>query len=128
MSTRHVNPATVATPTGYSHAVVKSGSPVFLAGQVSLDSSGQLVGPGDPLAQSRQIWTNIANLCQAVGASLADIVKITVFTTDLVYRPAIAEARGEVFPDGSFPASTFVVVSSLATADFLVEIEAVVMI
>ena len=128
MTTRYVNPTGVATPTGYSHAVVKPGNPVFIAGQVAQDRDGNLVGRGDPQAQAKQVWANLATMCEALGATLADIVKITVYTTDLAYRPAIGEARSEAYPDGNLPASTFVVISSLASPDYLVEIEAVVMV
>ena len=57
-----------------------------------------------------------------------DIVKLNVYALDVGYRPVIAEARAAAFPDGQFPASTFVVISGLAAPDFLIEIEAVAMI
>ena len=87
MTARYVNPPTVSTPTGYSHAVVKTGTPVFIAGQVAADPAGNLVGAGDPAAQARQVWANLAAVCQALGGSLADIVKITIYVTDLAHRP-----------------------------------------
>lgn len=123
-----VNPTSMATPTGYSHAVKKSGTPVFIAGQVALDSQGRIVGEGDIEAQVEQVYQNLKTVVEACGGTMADIVKLNVYTTDLAYRPAIAAARQRYFPDGQFPASTFVVISSLAQPHFLVEIEAVAMI
>jgi enamine deaminase RidA (YjgF/YER057c/UK114 family) len=123
-----VNPPTVSTPRGYSHAVRKAGVPVHVAGQVSIDPSGAVVGPGDIEAQARQAFANLAAVVGACGGSMADIVKTTVFVTDLGYRPAVAAARQEHWPDGDFPASTFVVISSLALPELLVEVEAVAMI
>ena len=120
-----VNPPTVSTPRGYSHAVKKAGVPVHIAGQVAIDSSGAVVGPDDIEAQARQAFANLAAVVAACGGSMADIVKTTVFVTDLGYRPAVAAARQEHWPDGDFPASTFVVISSLALPELLVEVEAV---
>ena len=123
-----INPSSMPTPTGYSHAVKKGGMPVFIAGQVALDGEGRVVGEGDPVAQAEQVFRNLRTVVEACGGTMEDIVKLTVYTTDLAYRPAIAEARTRHFPDGQYPASTFLVISSLAQAQFLVEIEAVAMI
>lgn len=123
-----ITPENVHGTTGYSHAIKKSGTPVFIAGQVALDKDNNLVGAGDIAAQTDQVFQNLKAVVEACGGTTADIVKITVFVTDLKYRPAIAEARQKYFPDGVYPASTFLVVSSLATPQFLVEIEAVAMI
>jgi enamine deaminase RidA (YjgF/YER057c/UK114 family) len=79
-------------------------------------------------AQADQVYANIKSVLVACGGSMDDIVKITVFTTDLSHRPALAEARKKHFRAGQYPASTFLVVSSLADPRFLVEIEAVAMI
>jgi 2-iminobutanoate/2-iminopropanoate deaminase len=114
-------------PTGYSYAVRKAGNPVFIAGQVASDANGNVVGEGDIAAQVEQVYANLKKVVEACSGSLDDIVKITVFTTDLAYRPAIGAARERHFSE-PFPASTFVVVSSLAVPAFLVEIEAVAMI
>ena len=123
-----INPSSMSAPTGYSYAVKKGGTPVHIAGQVALDGQGRLVGEGDAGAQAEQVYQNLRMVVEACGGSMADIVKLTIYTTDLAYRPAIAAARQRHFPDGQFPASTFVVISSLAQPQFLVEIEAVAMI
>ena len=128
MTKRIVNPPGVSKPTGYSHAVLKRGTAVHLAGQVAAGADGALVGPGDIDAQARQVFANLVTVVEACGGNIQDIVKLTVYVTDLAFRPVVAAARAHRWPDGDFPASTFLVVSSLALADYLVEIEAVAMI
>ncbi len=128
MAKQIVNPSTVSKPTGYSHAVKKAGTPVFIAGQVALDAEGRLVGEGDIAAQADQVMQNLRAVVEACGGSMDDIVKITVYTTDISHRAAIGAARQKHFKDGEYPASTFLVISSLAQPQFLVEIEAVAMI
>ena len=128
MPKRIINPTTMAPPTGYSHAVKKSGTPVFIAGQVALDGAGKLVGEGDGAAQAEQAFRNLRTVVEACGGTTDDIVKITIFVTDAAYRPALAAARQRFFPSGQYPASTYLVVSALAVPALLVEVEAVAMI
>lgn len=123
-----INPSSMAPPTGYSHAVKKSGSPVFISGQVALDGAGKLVGEGDVAAQTEQALRNLRTVVEACGGTLEDIVKITIFVTDASYRPAIAAVRQRFFASGQYPASTYLVVSALAVPSLLVEVEAVAMI
>jgi enamine deaminase RidA (YjgF/YER057c/UK114 family) len=123
-----INPTTMTAPTGYSYAVKKSGTPVFISGQVALDGAGKLVGEGDIAAQTEQAFQNLRTVVEACGGTIDDIVKITVFVTDAAYRPAVAAARQRFFPAGQYPASTYLVVSALAVPPLLVEVEAVAMI
>jgi enamine deaminase RidA (YjgF/YER057c/UK114 family) len=118
----------MAPPSGYSYAIKKSGSPVFIAGQVALDAEGKLVGEGDVAAQVEQVFRNLKTVVEACGGQLSDVVKINIYATAAAQRPAIAAARARWFPDGAYPASTYVVVAALAAPVFLVEIEAVAMI
>ena len=128
MSKQIVNPAGMAPPSGYSYAVRKTGTPVFISGQVALDGQGKLVGGGDAAAQTEQVFRNLRTVVEACGGTLDDIVKINVYVTDAAYRPAVAGARQRHFREGQYPASTYVVVSALAVPQLLVEIEAVAMI
>jgi enamine deaminase RidA (YjgF/YER057c/UK114 family) len=123
-----INPAGVAKPQGYSHAVKKSGTPVFLAGQVALDADGKLVGEGDVAVQVEQVFQNLRTVVTACGGTMGDIVKLTIYVTDVSHRAAVAAARLRHFPDGQYPASTYLVISALAAPPLLVEIEAVAMI
>jgi enamine deaminase RidA (YjgF/YER057c/UK114 family) len=123
-----INPPTLAAPTGYSYAIRKSGTPVFISGQVALDGRGRLVGENDAAAQTEQVFQNLKAVVEACGGSLDDIVKITIFVTDPSYRPAVAAARLKYFKEGQWPASTYLVVAALAVPQMLVEVEAVAII
>ena len=123
-----MNPSGVSKPQGYSHAVKKSGTPVFLSGQVALDADGKLVGAGDIAAQVEQVFRNVRAVVEGCGGTMDDIVKITVYVTDAAHRPAVAAARQRHFREGSYPASTYLIVSGLAIPELLVEIEAVAMV
>ena len=128
MAKQIINPPKMAPPTGYSYAVKKSGTPVFISGQVALDAEGKLVGEGDAAAQTEQVFRNLRSVVEACGGTMDDIVKITIFVTDAAYRPAVAAARQKHFKEGEYPASTYLVISALAVPQLLVEIEAVAMI
>ncbi|MDQ7910387.1 RidA family protein [Phytohabitans sp. ZYX-F-186] len=125
MTTRYVNPPGVREVAAYTHAVLRPGVPVFLTGQVAWDSDGKVVGAGDIAAQAAQVWRNIRAVLAGAGAGLADIVKLTTYTTDLAHREAIGRERARHFPPGRFPASTFLVVAGLADPELLVEIDVV---
>lgn len=128
MSKTIINPPSLAKPTGYSYAIKKAGTPVFISGQVALDGEGKLVGEGDAAAQTEQVLKNLQAVVEGCGGTLDDVVKLTIFVTDPSYRPAVAAARLKWFKEGEWPASTYLVVSALAVPTMLVEIEAVAMI
>lgn len=123
-----INPPEMAAPTGYSYAIKKTGTPVFISGQVALDGKGKLVGENDVAAQVEQVFANLRSVVEACGGTLDDVVKITIYVTDASYRPAVAAARQRHFKEGQYPASTYLVVAGLAVPQLLVEIEAVAMI
>ena len=109
----------------YSHAT-RIGDVLFISGQVAQDREGNVIGRGDVRAQAAQVFANLRAVLESAGSGLDQIAKITIFTTSLDHRPAIAEARSMAFEGIShLPASTFVVISSLASPDYLVEIEAI---
>jgi enamine deaminase RidA (YjgF/YER057c/UK114 family) len=123
MPKEFINPDTHATPTGYTHAV-KTGNLVFVAGQVSRDKSGEVVGVGDAAAQTKQVLANLDAAVQAAGGTLGDIVSTTVYMVNRDDLPAFREARGEFW--GSHPpTSTLLLISGLALPEFLIEIKAV---
>ncbi len=123
MANQIIKPETVHGTTGYSHAV-RAGNTLYISGQVAQDREGNVVGRGDIVAQAAQVFSNLKAVVEAAGGTLQDIVKLTTYTTSLSCRPAIAEARSKYW-QSDWPASTFVVISSLATPDFLVEVEAI---
>jgi reactive intermediate/imine deaminase len=120
-------PARAAKPSGPFSAGVKSGRFVFVAGQVAVDEKGETVGVGDIGAQTRQVLTNIGKVLEAGGATFGDVVKVTVFVTDLSNLAALQAVRPDFFKE-PYPASTLVKVAQLINPDWLVEIEAIAMV
>ena len=122
---KHSNPKTLSKPTGYTHVVeVTGGRTLYVSGQIALDPAGVVVGPGDLRAQTRQVFENLKSALAASGATLDDIVKITVFMTDASQIQTFREVRDQYFTK-EFPASTLVQVVRLARPELLIEVEAV---
>ena len=103
---------------------MEGGRLLYVSGQVAWDASGNIVGKGDARAQARQALANLRAVLQAAGGDVSNLMKITTYITKIEDRPAVAQARSEVFP-GELPASTLIVVKALFHPDFLVEIEGV---
>ena len=108
---------------GYSH-VAKAGDTVYIAGQIALDTDGNLVGKGDAEAQTHQAYANLQAIVEELGGSLGDIVKMTTYLTDRSSLGAFRRVRDRFFKD-PFPPNTLLFISGLAQPDYLVEIEAV---
>ncbi|HTF68931.1 MAG TPA: RidA family protein [Edaphobacter sp.] len=112
----------------FSQVVAASGRrTIYTAGQVSIDERGALVGAGDLAAQTAQAMRNVGLALSAVGASYADIVKITTYVVNYQpeHRSIIGKARAPFFANGTPPASTLVGVAALALPEWIVEIEAI---
>jgi reactive intermediate/imine deaminase len=122
------NPDTVAAPMGtYSQAVrVETGDAVWIhvSGQIAIDLAGNLVGPGDLRAQTRQVFENLKAILEANGATFGDAVKIGTYLTTLDDLAAMREVRSEYLTSDS-PASTAVQVVALVVPDALIEIDLV---
>ena len=114
----------LAEPVSHYTDAVRAGDLVFLSGFVPVDGDGRLVGGDDVVAQVRQVFANLAAVLDAAGATFADVVKVTVYLTDIADRAAINPVRQEVF-GAARPASTLVEVSALVTPGAKVEIDAV---
>jgi enamine deaminase RidA (YjgF/YER057c/UK114 family) len=124
--TRYLNPKGLVKPTGYTHLVIApDGRTVYIAGQVAFDSTGKVVGEGDFAAQAEQVFRNLRRALESVGGSMADLVKTTTFITDIKNVPALRDVRVRQLAKAQPPANTLVVVSSLARAELLIEIEGV---
>ena len=117
----------ISVPRGImSHGVkVQAGNMVFVSGQVARNMHGELVGKGDIKAQTRQALENVKDVLETAGATMDDVVKVTVFVTNVVeHYTEIHEARAEYWKS-NYPASTMVEVRSLVSPDMLIEIEAI---
>ena len=126
---KYVNPTTLPTAVGYSQVVeVRAARTIYIAGQVPVDSKGEIVGVGNFEAQVEQVFKNLAAALASVGCTARDLVKMTVFVRDmgnlLQYRAARQKFLGSVTPVAA-PAVTLVEVSSLYADEILLEIEAV---
>ena len=131
MEKKFINPPTLATPRGYTHAVTAtSGKMIFIAGQVAWDVKGEIVGQGDLRAQATQAYTNLKAALAAVGATTADVVKMNTYVVSFKSAdlPVIREVRSQFFPQENLPASTLVGVQALAMDGLLIEIEAIAMV
>jgi len=112
---------------GFSHVTkAAGGSQIYISGQVSVDAQGKTVGAGNLLVQTRQVLENLKLALEAVDATFANVVKLTVYVVD--YDPAtrgdVMAIRNEYIDPHNAPASTLIGVSALAAPDFLIEIEA----
>ena len=110
-------------PSGFSPSV-RTGNLIFISGQVSVDTAGDLVGEGDCKDQARQCFKNIELVVRSAGGSMDDIVKITSFMVSSDDYAGYAEVRQELFPNDG-PASSTVFINGLVDDRLLIEIEAV---
>jgi enamine deaminase RidA (YjgF/YER057c/UK114 family) len=122
----HTNPDGMHAPTGYTHVVeVQPGRMAYISGQVALNQDGQLVGEGDIVAQTRQVFENIAAALKSLGTDFGSVVKLNYYAVDVSRLAEIREVRNEYLQTPP-PASTFVVVKGLVRPELLIEVEAVV--
>lgn len=99
------------------------GDLIILSGQAAMTAEGAVVGVGDFDAQAEQVFRNIAELLATSGASLADVIKVTIYLTDMQYFPKIVELRRKWFT-APYPADSIVEVRALAMPELMIEIEA----
>jgi 2-iminobutanoate/2-iminopropanoate deaminase len=101
-----------------------SGRMVYVSGQVSMDAEGNVVGEGDIKAQTEAVLEHVKTVVEEAGGGMEDIVKLTVFITDMGLYDEIHEVRRRYFEE-PFPASSMVEVSALIDPRLLIEIEAI---
>ena len=102
---------------------VRVGTLIFLSGTTATDEKGRIVGAGDIVAQTRQIFRKFEAVLQMAGGSLKNIVETTDYVLSLEDYQKTAEVRREIFGGPPWPAATGVVVSGLVRKDALIEIK-----
>ncbi len=127
MDLNYINPKTLATPRGYSHAISISGNhkTIYIGGQNAIDEKGNVVGKNDLKEQTRQILENIEKILKESNAKMEDIVKFNIY---LVQGQNPQEGFGafqQKWTSSKAPVITVVFVAGLGNPDWLVEIDAV---
>jgi 2-iminobutanoate/2-iminopropanoate deaminase len=111
-------------PISHFTDAVAAGGLLFVSGIVPVDENRELVGGDDVVAQARKVFENMAEILSAAGCTFADVVKVTLFLTDVNDRPLVNPVRQEIFGE-TRPASTLVEVSALVIPGARIEVEAV---
>ncbi|HET8718822.1 MAG TPA: RidA family protein [Nocardioidaceae bacterium] len=127
MSLERINPDTLARPSGFSHAVVATGTTVHLAGQTALDTEGRIVGDG-VVAQFEQALGNLLTALRAAGGEAGDLASLTVYIVDMDDYKAHARDIGAVWKrlvGRAYPAMAGIGVARLWDAEALVEVQGV---
>lgn len=124
---RRVNPPSLSKPSGFSHAVVSTGTTVHLAGQTALDPDGRVVGDG-VVEQFEQALSNLLSALGAAGGEPSDLASLTVYVVDMDDYKAHARAIGLVWKrlvGSDYPAMAGIGVSRLWDVEALVEVQGV---
>jgi enamine deaminase RidA (YjgF/YER057c/UK114 family) len=127
MTTERINPAELARPSGFSHAVAATGRMVFLAGQTGVDRDGNVAG-GGVVPQFERALTSLLTALGAAGGLPSDLVSLTIYLTDMADYQAHARDIGAVWrrlAGTEYPAMAAVGVTRLWLPDLLVEIQGI---
>jgi reactive intermediate/imine deaminase len=116
-----------AEPISHFTDAVRANDLLFVSGIVPVDERRELVGGDDVVAQARQVFANMGAVLAAAGCGFEDVVKVTVFLTDVADRPLVNPVRQEVFGE-TRPASTLVEVSALVIPGARIEVDAVALV
>jgi len=123
---RFINPEGLVRPAAYTQLVEVAGASrmLYVSGQLGTTSDGKLAG-ADFRAQAEQVFANLKTALAAVGASFADVVKVSSFLADIAHLPILREVRARHLDAAALPASTTIAVSGFALPGALLEVEAV---
>jgi enamine deaminase RidA (YjgF/YER057c/UK114 family) len=127
MTAERINPAGLARPSGFSHAVSATGRMVFLAGQIGMDRDGKLA-EGGVVPQFEQALGNLLSALAAAGGQPSDLVSLTIYLTDMEDYQAHAKEIGAVWrrlAGPEYPAMAGVGVARLWLPAALVEIQGI---
>ena len=122
-----INPPALPRPRGFSHGILVTGGRIlFLAGQTGSDARGQIVAPGDLVAQYEQTLHNLKTVVEAAGGTMQDIMQITIFVRDrddyLAHLKPLGQAHRSFFGD-YYPATALFEISRFFQDEALIEIE-----
>lgn len=113
-------------PAGYCQVVeVRGGRTLYISGQIAVDSSGQVVGPGDFAAQIKQVFANLKARLDESGASFSDVVKLNFYLTEASDLQILRDVRDSYVNREQPPASTLVIVKQLVRPDLIIEVDAI---
>jgi 2-iminobutanoate/2-iminopropanoate deaminase len=126
---KYINPPQLfdSRPYGFSQVVISNpGRHIFISGQVAWDREEKLMGPGNLKLQTHQAFSNLKSAIESADGTLADITMLRLYFVDDSPEAIqiVGEALRNFFGTSSPPASTWIVVKSLASSDFLIEVEA----
>ncbi len=122
---KRINPSSLAAPSGFSHAVVGSGTTVFLAGQTAMDADGRII-EGDVVAQFEQALSNLLTALGEAGGTPADLASMTIYVVDMDDYKERARDVGRVWKrlaGTDYPAMAGIGVSRLWDVEALVEVQ-----
>ena len=124
---KFVNPPSVSSPKGFSQAVqidLGTCKMLMISGQVAFDQQGNLIGKANFSEQATQVFNNIKSIIEAQGGKMNNLVKISIYLTDISQLPAFREIRDQFINIKCPPASTLVQVNHLFRDDVLLEVDA----
>ncbi len=125
MRLKRVNPASLARPSGFSHAVVGRGTTVFLAGQTGMDATGRIID-GDVVEQFEQALSNLLEALRAAGGQPSYLSSLTIYIVDMDDYKARARDIGQVWKrlaGTDYPAMAGIGVTRLWDTEALIEIQ-----
>ena len=124
MPAKKITTPKVPEPAGgiYTNCFVV-GDTIYMSGMTAGGADGKPIGGDSFEAQARACYAKIQHLVEAAGATMADVVKMTVYVTDMSKRPELGKVRNEFFP-GEKPCSTLVEIKSLAGPALMIEVDA----
>jgi 2-iminobutanoate/2-iminopropanoate deaminase len=121
---RVISPHVAEYPPGHWSNCIRVGEIIYLSGFTSRDNDLTTIqGVHDPYEQTRVIFTKVKHCLEAAGATMNDVVSMTIFVTDIAFNKEVWRARREFF-SGDFPCSALVAVAALGSPEILVEIQA----
>lgn len=127
----YINPGEAGPPQGlYSHVCrVEAGDLLFIAGQLAVGKTGELVGRRDFDAQFHQVFENLGTVLKGMGGGFDDVVKFTTYMIHSQDIPRFMDCRSKLFPNlfssADYPPNTLLITDRLVSEDFLVEVEAI---